>query len=53
MTCPLQPIIFHKRQNSLSIYFVSENKMDKTSNCLAGHWRASLEKNKCRRSTSG
>ena len=29
MTCPLQPIMFHKRQNSLSLsrYFASEGKI--------------------------
>jgi len=27
MICPLQPIMFHKRQNSLSRYFVSEGKI--------------------------
>jgi len=37
MLCPLQPIMFHKRQNSNSRYFASEGKIDKTANCLAGH----------------
>jgi len=27
MICPLQPIMFHKRQNSLSRYFASEGKI--------------------------
>jgi len=27
MICPLQPIMFHKRQNSLSRYFASEDKI--------------------------
>jgi len=27
MTCPLQPIMFHKSQNSLSRYFASEGKI--------------------------
>jgi len=27
MTCPLQPIMFHKRQNSLSRYVASEGKI--------------------------
>jgi len=27
MTSPLQPTIFHKRQNSLSRYFASEGKI--------------------------
>jgi len=53
MICPLQPIIFHKRQNSLSRKFASGDKIDKTANCLAGHGRAGLEKNKCCRSTGG
>jgi len=26
MICPLQPIMFHKMQNSLSRYFASEGK---------------------------
>jgi len=26
VTCPLQPIMFHKRQNSLRRYFASESK---------------------------
>jgi len=33
--------------------FASGDKIDKTANCLAGHRRAGLEKNKCRRSTGG
>jgi len=64
MICPLQPITFHKRQNSLSRYFASEGKIaleifclrsqiSKTANCLAGHGRAGLKNNKCRRSTGG
>jgi len=54
MICPFQPIImFHKRQNSLSRYFASEGKIDKTANYLVGHGRAGLEKNKCHRSTDG
>jgi len=27
MTSPLQPIVFHKRQNNLSRYFASEGKI--------------------------
>jgi len=27
MTCPLQPIMFHKTQNSLSRYFASDGKI--------------------------
>jgi len=27
MICPLQPIMFHKRQNSPSRYFASESKI--------------------------
>ena len=57
MTWPLQPIIFHKRQNSLGRYFASEGniasahtltggKTDKSANCLAGHGRVGLKKNK-------
>jgi len=42
-----------KRQTSLSRYFASGDKIDKTANCLAGHGWASLENNKCRRSTGG
>jgi len=26
MICPLQPIMFHKKQNSLSRYFASKGK---------------------------
>jgi len=29
MICPLQPIMFHKRQNSLSRYSASEGKNEK------------------------
>ena len=39
MICPLQLIMFHKRQNSLIRYFASGYKKDKTANCLAGHGR--------------
>jgi len=39
MTCPLQPIMFHKRHNSLSRYFASGDKIDKTANCSAGRFR--------------
>ena len=44
MTWPLQPTMFHKRQNSLSRYFASAGKIDKSANCLVGHVRAGLEK---------
>jgi len=53
MTRPLQPIMFHKRQNSLSRCFASGDKIYNTANSLAGHGRAGLEKNKCRRSKGG
>jgi len=36
--------MFHKRQNSLSRYFASEGKIEKTAKCLSGHGRAGLEK---------
>jgi len=62
MICPLQPIMLHKRQNSLRRYYASEgkialryfasgDKIDKTAICLAGHGGVGLEKNTCRRST--
>jgi len=62
---PLQPIMFHKRQNSLSRYFASEGKIamedilpqeakiDKSANCLAGHGWAGLKMNKYPWSTGG
>jgi len=53
MTCLLQPIMIHKRQNSLSRYFASGDKIDKTANCLVGHWWAGFENKKCYRSTGG
>jgi len=65
MMCRLQPIMFHKRQNSLIRSFASGGKIalgdilpsvgkiDKTANCSAGHGQAGLKKNKCRRSTGG
>jgi len=65
MTCPLQPVIFHKRQCNLSRYFTSEgkialgdifasgDKIDKTANYLAGRRQAGLERNKCHRSMGG
>jgi len=60
MTWPLQPIMFHKRQNSLSRYFASEGKIfclprqiDKSANCLVGHGWVRLKKNKYPRSTGG
>jgi len=57
--------MFRKRQNSLSRYFALERKIAKkdilpqeaklveSANCLAGHGRAGLKKNKCPRSTGG
>jgi len=57
--------MFHKRQNSPSRYFASEGKiakkdilprepkLEETANCLVGHGRAGLKKNKCPRSTGG
>jgi len=54
-----QPIMFHKRQNSISRYFASEGKiankdilpqeakLEEPANCLAGHGWAGLKKNKC------
>jgi len=53
MICPLQHIMFHKRQNSLSGYFASGDKIDKTASCLVGCGRVGLEKIKCRWSTGG
>jgi len=53
MICPLQPIMFLRRQNSPWRYFASGDKIAKTANCLAGHGWAGLEKNKCRRSMGG
>jgi len=36
--------MFHKRQSSLSRYFASEGKIDKSANCSAGHEQAGLKK---------
>ena len=65
MTWPMQPITFHKWENSLSRYFATEGKIgmedilpqetkiDKSANCLADHGWDSLKKNKCPQSTGG
>jgi len=65
MTQPLQPIMFHKRQNSLCRYFALEDeiamegilpqeaKIDKSANCLADHGWVGLKNNKCPWSTGG
>ena len=57
--------MFRKRQNSLSRYFASEDKIaiedvlpqeaeiEKSANFFAGHVRTGLKKNKCPRSTGG
>ena len=63
MTWPLEPIMFHWRQNSLSRRSASEGKIAmedilppegniyKSANCVASHGWAGLKKNKCSRST--
>jgi len=55
--------MFHKRENSLSRYFATEGKIatkhilpqeakiEAFANCLAGHGRDGLKKNKCPWST--
>ena len=54
MTWPLQTIMCHKKQNSLSRYFASEDKItptnilphekiDKSANCFAGNGRTIIE----------
>jgi len=48
-----QQIFCFRRQNSPWRYFATGDKIDKTANCLPGHGRAGLEKNKCRRSKGG
>jgi len=57
--------MFCKRQDSLSRYFASEGKivkkdifpqeakLEEPANCLAGHGRTDLKKNKFPRSTGG